>query len=155
MSLREQITGAMKMAMKAKDPKRLGTLRLVLAAIKDKDIAARTADSREGISDADILVLLAKLIKSREDSIALYAQGGRQDLVDAEQAEIQVIREFQPKQMDEAQTVQAVEAAVTETGAASMKDMGKVVAALKAKYAGQMDFAKASGLVKAKLSGKK
>lgn len=154
MGLRDQITTAMKEAMKAKDQKRLGTVRLILAAIKDKDIANRTEESRDGISDDDILVLLAKLIKSREDSIALYTQGGRQDLVDAEAAEIAVIREFQPRQMDEGETAAAIDAAVAETGAASMKDMGKVVALLKSKYAGKMDFAKASGLVKAKLSGK-
>ena len=129
-------------------------LRLILAAIKDKDIPNRTENSREGISDADVLVLLAKLIKSREDSIAMYRQGGRQDLVDAETAEIAVIREFQPKQLDETETEAAVASALAEVGAASIKDMGKVIGLLKQKFAGRMDFAKASGLVKAKLSGK-
>jgi uncharacterized protein len=155
MALREDITAAMKSALKAKDHKRLGTLRLVLAAIKDKDIAARTETSREGVSDGDILGLLGKLIKSREDSIALYEQGHRQDLADAETAEIAVIREFLPQPMDAGQTDAAIEAAIAEVGAASMKDMGKAIAVLKAKYAGRMDFAKTSGLVKAKLSGPK
>lgn len=154
MALREEITSAMKTAMKAKDQKRLGVLRLVLAAIKDRDIANRTEDSRQGISDTEIQSLLAKLIKSREDSIALYRQGGRQDLVDAEAAEIAVIREFQPKQMDEAETEAAIAAAIAEVGAASIKDMGKTIGLLKEKFAGRMDFAKASARVKAKLGGK-
>jgi uncharacterized protein len=154
MALREQLTTAMKEAMKAKDPKRLGTLRLVLAAIKDKDIASRTEESRAGISDDDILALLAKLIKSREDSIALYEQGKRLDLAEAERAEIAVIREFMPRQMSEEEASAAIAAAIAETGAAAMKDMGKVMAVLKERFAGKMDFAKASGQVKAKLSGK-
>lgn len=154
MALRDALTTAMKTAMKAKEAKRLGTLRLILAAIKDKDIAARTEDSREGIPEDEILALLAKLIKSREDSITLYKQGGRQDLVDNEEAEIAVIREFMPKQMDAAETEAAIAAAIAETGASQMKDMGKVMAALKAKFSGQMDFAKASGAIKATLSGK-
>lgn len=155
MALRDEINNAMKSALKAKDHKRLGALRLVLAAIKDKDIANRTEDSREGISDAEILGLLAKLIKSREDSIVMYEKGGRADLVESESAEIAVIREFLPKQMDEAETAAALALAVAETGAASIKDMGKVIAALKAKYAGRMDFAKVSAAVKAKLSASK
>ena len=154
MALRDSIGTAMKAAMKAKDPKRLGTLRLVLAAIKDRDIASRTAESRAGIADDEILGLLAKLIKSREDSIALYEQGKRQDLADAERAEIVVIREFMPQQMSEEDTAAAVAAAIAELDATSIKDMGKVMANLKAKFSGQMDFAKASGLAKAKLSGK-
>lgn len=151
MALREQITAAMKDAMKARDSKRLGTLRLVLAAIKDKDIASRTEDSREGIGDDEILALLAKMVKSREDSIALYKQGNRQDLVDAETAEIAVIQDFMPKQMDAAETEAAILEAIRETGATQMKDMGKVMAALKARFAGRMDFAKAGPAVKAKL----
>lgn len=151
MALREQITAAMKEAMKAHETKRLGTLRLVLAAIKDKDIAGRTEDSRDGIPDEEILALLAKMVKSREDSIAMYKQGNRQDLVDAESAEIAVIQEFMPKQMDAAETEAAIAAAISETGATQMKDMGKVMAALKAKFSGRMDFAKASAAVKAKL----
>lgn len=154
MALREALTTAMKEAMKAKDAKRLGTIRLVLAAIKDKDIAGRTEESREGIADDEILSLLAKLVKSREDSIVLYKQGGRQDLVENEEAEIAVIREFMPKQLDDAETTAAIDAAIAETGAAQLKDMGKVMGVLKAKYSGQLDFGKVGGLIKAKLSGK-
>lgn len=154
MALREALTTAMKEAMKAKDAKRLGTIRLILAAIKDKDIAGRTEESREGIADDEILSLLAKLVKSREDSITLYKQGGRQDLVDNEEAEIAVIREFMPKQLDDAETAAAIDAAIAETGAAQLKDMGKVMGILKTKYSGQLDFGKAGGLIKAKLSGK-
>lgn len=154
MALREALTTAMKEAMKAKDAKRLGTIRLILAAIKDKDIAGRTEESREGIADDEILSLLAKLVKSREDSITLYKQGGRQDLVDNEEAEIAVIREFMPKQLDDAETAAAIDAAIAETGAAQLKDMGKVMGVLKTKYSGQLDFGKAGGLIKAKLSGK-
>lgn len=154
MALREALTTAMKEAMKAKDAKRLGTIRLVLAAIKDKDIAGRTEESREGIADDEILSLLAKLVKSREDSIILYKQGGRQDLVENEEAEIAVIREFMPKQLDDAETTAAIDAAIAETGAAQLKDMGKVMGVLKAKYSGQLDFGKVGGLIKAKLSGK-
>lgn len=154
MGLREQFNVAMKEAMKAKDQKRLGTIRLILAALKDKDIANRTEESREGISDDEILSLLAKMIKSREDSIALYEQGGRPELAAAERAEIAVIREFMPKQMDEAEAKAAVAALVAELGAASAKDMGKVMAALKERFAGKMDFAKASGWAKEALSPK-
>ena len=154
MALREEFTTAMKQAMKAKDQKRLGAVRLIMAALKDKDIANRTEDSREGISDEEILSLLAKMIKSREDSIALYEQGKRPELAQAERDEIAVIREFMPRQLDEAEAKAAVAALVAELGAASMKDMGKVMAALKERFAGTMDFAKASAWVKEALSGK-
>jgi uncharacterized protein len=153
MALRETITTAMKEAMKARDQKRLDALRLILAAIKDRDIAARTEESREGISDDDILGLLGKMIKSREDSIALYVQGNRPELADAERDEIKVIREFMPAQMSEAEVAAAIETAISETSAASMKDMGKVMAILKERFAGKMDFARASALAKARLSG--
>ena len=154
MALRDDITAAMKTAMKARDTKRLGTLRLILAAIKDRDIASRTEDSRTGISDAEILALFGKLIKSREDSIALYNQGHRPELAAAEEAEIAIIREFMPKPMTEAETDAAVAAAISETGAAALKDMGKVMGALKVKCAGRMDFSKVGPLVKAKLAAK-
>jgi uncharacterized protein len=154
MTLREAITGAMKEAMKARDQKRLGTVRLIMAALKDRDIAGRTEDSRQGISDDEILGLLAKMIKSREDSIALYNKGGRPELAAAEEAEIAVIREFMPKPMSEAETAAAIDAAIAATGAAAIKDMGKVMANLKGQFAGKMDFAKVSGAVKAKLAGK-
>ncbi len=154
MALRDQLMNAVKEAMKAREQKRLGTLRLIQSAIKDKDIAARTEDSREGISDDDILALFGKLIKSREDSVALYEQGGRPELAEAERAEIAIIREFMPRQLDETETKAAVAAIVAETAATSLKDMGKVMAALKERYTGTMDFGKAGALVKAQLSGK-
>ena len=154
MGLRDELNNAVKEAMKAKDQKRLGCLRLIQANIKDKDIAARSETSREPIADDDILQLFGKLIKSREDSIALYEKGGRPELAAAEREEIAVIREFMPKQMDEAEQNAAVAAAIAETGAASLKDMGKVMAALKERHAGKMDFAKASAAVKAQLGGK-
>jgi uncharacterized protein len=155
MSLRDTFNTALKEAMKARDQKRTGTLRLVLAALKDRDIAGRTEENRAGISDDEILSLLAKLIKSREDSIELYEKGGRPELAAAEREEIAVIRKFMPKQMDEAEAKAAIAAAIAETGAASMKDMGKVMAALKERFAGKMDFAKASAAVKELLSAPK
>ncbi|MBU6297059.1 MAG: GatB/YqeY domain-containing protein [Alphaproteobacteria bacterium] len=155
MALRDELNNAVKEAMKARDQKRLGTLRLVQAALKDRDIAARTESSREPISDDDILGLFAKLIKSREDSIALYEKGNRPELAQAEREEIAVIREFLPKQMDEAEAKAAVAGVIAEVGAASMKDMGKVMAALKARFAGKMDFSKASSAVKDLLSAPK
>jgi len=154
MALREQLNDAVKIAMKARDAKRLGTLRLIQANIKDKDIAGRTAESRDGISDDEILALFGKLIKSREDSIALYEQGGRPEKAAAERDEIAILREFMPRQLDEAETKAAVAAIVAETGATSLKDMGRVMAALKERHAGSMDFAKAGALVKAQLGGK-
>jgi len=154
MALREQINTALKDAMKAKDQRRVSTLRMVLAAIKDKDIAARTETSREGISDDDVLSLLAKLVKQRDDSITAFVLGNRTDLADAEREEIAIIREFMPKQMSDDDVKEAAQAVIDDVGAASMKDMGKVMAALKESYAGQMDFAKASALVKELLSGK-
>ena len=155
MGLREQLTAALKEAMKARDVKRTGTLRLVLAALKERDIAGRTAESREGISDDEILSLLAKLIKSREDSIELYEKGGRPELAAAEREEIAIIREYMPKQMDEGEAKAAIAAAIAELGAVSMKDMGKVMAALKERFAGKMDFSKASASVKELLSAPK
>ena len=154
MGLRDQLNEAVKNAMKARDQKRLACLRLVQANIKDKDIAGRTEDSRAGIADEEILALFAKLIKSREDSIALYDKGGRPELAEAERGEIAIIREFMPKQMDEAETGAAIATAIVETGAASLKDMGKVMAALKERYAGKMDFARAGAAVKAQLGGR-
>ncbi|MDR3528323.1 MAG: GatB/YqeY domain-containing protein [Rhizomicrobium sp.] len=154
MALRDQLMNSVKEAMKAREQKRLGTLRLIQSAIKDKDIAARTEDSREGISDDDILGLFGKLIKSREDSVALYEQGGRPELAEAERAEIAIIREFMPRQLDETETKAAIAAIVAETGAASLKDMGKVMAALKERYTGTIDMGKAGALIKAQLSSK-
>lgn len=149
--LRAAILQAMKDAMKAGDKRRLSTVRLMQSAIKDKDIASRTEGVNEGVSDAEILELFAKMVKQRRESAELYEKGGRADLVEQEMSEIAVLEEFMPKQMDEAETKAAVAAAIAEVGAASIKDMGKVMGALKAKYAGQMDFGKAGAVVKAAL----
>ena len=154
MALRDQLMNAVKEAMKAREQKRLGTLRLIQANIKDKDIANRTEESRDGISDDEILALFGKLIKSREDSIVLYEKGGRPELAEAERIEIAIIREFMPRPLDETETKAAVAAIVAETGASSLKDMGKVMAALKERYSGTMDFGKAGALVKAQFGGK-
>lgn len=154
MSLRETFTEQMKSAMKSGDKQRVATLRLVLAALKDRDIANRTEDSRELLGDDEILTLLAKMIKQREESAETYDKGNRPELAAQERAEIAIIREFMPKQMDEAEAKDAAKAVIVELGAAAMKDMGRVMAALKERYAGQMDFAKASSLVKDLLSGK-
>jgi len=153
MGLREKFNEEMKTAMKAADKKRLGTLRLILAALKDRDIANRTEESRELLGDDEILTLLAKMIKQREESAETYDKGNRPELAAGEREEIAIIREFMPKQMDEAEAKAAAQKIIAEVGASSMKDMGKVMAALKERYAGQMDFAKASGLVKGLLSG--
>jgi uncharacterized protein YqeY len=151
--LREQITEAMKDAMRAREAETLSTVRMILAGIKDKDIAARPAGNATGIGDPEILSLLQAMVKQRRESVTLYAQGGREDLVTKEQAEIAVIERFLPAQMDAAATDAAITAAIAESGAASIKDMGKVMAALKAKYSGQMDFSTVGPAVKAKLGG--
>jgi uncharacterized protein YqeY len=155
MGLREQFNDALKEAMKTRDQHRVSTLRLVMAALKDRDIAGRTAESRDGVSDDEILTLLAKMIKQREESAAIYDQGGRPELAEAERGEIGIIREFMPKQMSADDAKEATRTVIAELGAASMKDMGKVMAALKERYAGQMDFTKASATVKALLSAAK
>lgn len=151
--LREKLTEAMKEAMRAKDQAALGTIRLILAKLKDVDIAARTETSREGVADDKILSMMQGMIKQRNESIALYDKGGRADLADKEKAEIAVIERFLPQQMDEAAVDAAVREAIAAAGATSIKDMGGVMAALKGKYAGQMDFAKASAAVKKALAG--
>lgn len=150
--MREQFTTALKEAMKAGDKPRLGAVRLIQAAIKDKDIEARGAGKTQA-SDEEILALLQKMIKQRQESAAIYRQNNRPELADGEEGEIAVISSFLPKQLDEAETKAAIAAAIAETGAAGMKDMGKVIAHLRERFAGQMDFGKASGLVKAALSG--
>ena len=155
MGLREQLGDAMKDAMKAKDQRRLSTVRMILAGLKDRDIANRSETSREGISDDDILGLLAKMIKQREESAAAFDTGNRPELAQSEREEIAIIRTFMPKQMSADETKAAIAAVVSETGAAAMKDMGKVMAALKERFAGQMDFAKTSAAVKEILSAPK
>jgi uncharacterized protein YqeY len=149
--MRETITAALKRATKSQDKRRMSTLRLVSAAIKDRDIAARTAGKTEA-TDAELLELFAKMIKQREESQKIYADAGRAELAKQEGEEIEIIREFLPKQLSDKEMEKAVAAAIAESGAASVKDMGKVMAALKARYAGQMDFAKAGATVKMKLS---
>jgi uncharacterized protein len=149
--MRETITAALKAATKAQDKRRISTLRLVAAAIKDRDIAARGLGKGEA-TDAELLELFAKMIKQREESEKIYADAGRAELAKQEAEEIAIIREFLPVQLSEADMQKAIAGAIAEAGVSSVKDMGKVMAALKARYAGQMDFAKASALVKAKLS---
>jgi uncharacterized protein YqeY len=148
--MRETITAALKHATKAQDKRRIATLRLMSAAIKDRDIAARTAGKTEA-TDAELLELFAKMIKQREESEKIYTQAGRTELAKQESEEVVIIREFLPKQMSGEEMEKAIGDAIAKTCAVSMKDMGKVMAELKAGYAGQMDLAKASALVKAKL----
>ena len=151
--LREKLNEALKEAMRARDMGAVGTIRLVLAKLKEVDIASRTEANREGVADDRILSMMQGMIKQRNESITLYEEGGRTDLADKEKAEIAVIERFLPKQMDEAAVEAAVKEAVAAAGATSVKDMGAVMAALKGKYAGQMDFAKASAAVKKALTG--
>jgi uncharacterized protein len=148
--MRETITAALKHATKAQDKRRMSTLRLVSAAIKDRDIAARTAGKTEA-TDAELLELFAKMIKQREESQKIYADAGRAELAKQESEEIAIIREFLPKQLSDKEMEKAIAAAIAETGAASVKDMGKVMAALKAKHASTLDMAKAGAMVKARL----
>lgn len=152
--LREQLKNTLKTAMVEKDTIRVSTIRLILAAIKDRDIAARGTSKDGTITNDDILQLLQSMIKQRKDSIEMYAKGGRQDLVDSEQAEIDIIKTFLPKQMDEAEIKAAVEEAIKTAKAEGLKDMGNVMAALREQYAGQMDFGQASGIVKSILAQK-
>ena len=152
MGLRDEFNAAMKEAMKAKEARRLSTIRLMMAALKDRDIANRSEDNREGINDDEIRLMLGKMIKQREESAATYDTGGRPELAAAEREEIAIIQGFLPKQMSDADVEAAAKAVIAEVGATSMKEMGKVVSTLKERYAGQMDFAKASGVVKGLLT---
>jgi uncharacterized protein YqeY len=149
-AMRDTVAAQMKAAMKSGDKVRVGALRLMMAALKEREIEAR--GTGKIVSRADELALLTKMVKSRQESLAIYQQAGRADLAAQESAEIAVIGEFLPKQMDEAEVTAAAKAAVAATGAASLKDMGKVIAALKESYPGQMDFAKASAIVKGLLT---
>ena len=149
--LRDKINESVKTAMKAQDKPRLSALRLINAAIKNAEIDAERGGKK--LSDEDMLGILQKMIKQRQESAELYERGGRRELADQERGEIEVIKGFLPQQMSEAEAKAAVAAAIKDTGAAGMKDMGKVMAALKERHAGRMDFGKASGLVKAQLSG--
>jgi uncharacterized protein YqeY len=151
--LRAKISDELKAAMKAGEKLKVSTLRLVGAAIKDRDIQNRTAGPDSGVNDAQIVEVLAKMVKQRQESVSMYQQGGRPELAAQESTEIEIIQSFMPKQLSEAEVKSVVAAIIQETGAQSVKDMGKVMAALKAKYAGQMDMAKAGGVVKGLLGG--
>jgi hypothetical protein len=150
--LRERLTKALKEATLAKDACATGTIRLIIAALKDRDIAARGKDGGSEISGDEILGLLQTMIKQRRESIDMYVKGNRQDLADREADEIDVIRRFLPEQMGDTAISEAVEAVIGELGAGSLKEMGKVMAALRERYAGRMDFAKASAVAKQKLA---
>ena len=151
--LRERLTAEMKEAMKAGEKQKLSTVRMIQAALKDRDIEAR-GEGKAQLSDDEILSLLQKMIKQRQEAAGVYEQGGRPELAESERAEVQIIQAFLPKQMDEAETRAAIADAIAETGAAGPKDMGKVIGALKGKFAGRIDFGRASGLVKDALAGK-
>jgi uncharacterized protein len=150
--LRDDINTALKTAMKAGDARRVSTLRLVNAAFKNADIEAR-GQGKGPLGEDEMLALLQKMIKQRHEAVELYDKGGRAELAQQERDEIAIITGYLPKQMSEDEVKAAIAAAIAETGAAGMKDMGKVIAALKGKFAGKMDFAKASGLVKGMLTG--
>ena len=152
--MRENIAAAMKQALKGKDQAALGTMRLIMAALKDRDIAARGNGNPDGISDDDILALLQTMIKQRTESAKMYNDGGRPELAAAEEAEIAIIKVFLPAQLSDDEMKLAIAAAIEQTSAASVKDMGQVMGFLKSNYAGQMDFSAASQAVKAALMGK-
>ena len=152
--MRENIAAAMKQALKDKDQAALGTMRLIMAALKDRDIAARGNGNPDGISDDDILGLLQTMIKQRTESAKMYKDGGRPELASAEEAEITIIKGFLPAQLSDDEMKSAIAAAIEQTSAASVKDMGQVMGFLKSNYAGQMDFSAASQAVKTALMGK-
>ena len=151
--LRSRLSEALKEAMKAKDARRVSTLRLILAAIKDRDIQARTDGVADGVPDEDILAVLQKMIKQRRESIEHYEAGGRLELAEQEQEEIAIIQEYLPKQLTEAETEAAAREAIEAVGAGGIKDMGRVMARLKERHSGEMDFAKAGPVVKRLLTG--
>ncbi len=151
MLLRDRLQTALKEAMKAKEVDRLSTLRLINAAIKDREIAVRGESDAGEVGEPEILQIMGKMVKQRQESARAYEEGGRLELAEKELAEIKVIQEFLPRQMDQGEVAAAVNAAVAETGAASIRDVGRVLAALKARHAGQMDFGAVGALVKARL----
>jgi uncharacterized protein YqeY len=152
MSLRDKLTADMKDAMKGGDKKKLATIRLMLSAVKEKDINTRTEGHDSAlISDAAIMDVFTKMVKQRQDSITAFEQGGRPELAQNEKDELTIIQSYMPKQMDEAEAKAAVAEVIKAVGATSVKDMGKVMAELKAKFSGQMDMGKAGGIVKALL----
>jgi uncharacterized protein YqeY len=147
--IRERLSGDLKEAIKTKDARRVATLRLISAAVKDRDLAARTEDNTEGVSDAEILAILAKMIGQRQESSKAYEEGGRLDLAAQEAAEIAIIRDYLPRQLSEPEVERAIAEAIEETGACSIRDMGKVMACLKSRHTGRMDFARAGAALKA------
>jgi uncharacterized protein YqeY len=151
--LRKRLSEALTNAMKAKDTRRVSTVRLINAAIKDRDIATRGEGDGAAVSDEEILNILQKMIKQRHDSIAHYEVGGRLALVEQEQEEIEIIREFLPTQISDEEMEQAINEVIAEVGATGIKDMGRTMGTLKERYAGRMDFAQAAGLVKSLLAG--
>ena len=151
MDMRTRIATALKAAMKNKEAERLSTLRLINAAIKDKDIAARAEGAEEGVSCDEVLKILSRMVKQRQESARAYEEGGRLELAEKERAEIEVIEEFLPRQMNEAEIRDAVGKAIAEVDASSIRDMGKVMGALKSKYAGRMDFGSVGPMVKDRL----
>lgn len=151
MSLRENINAALKTAMKNKEATRLSTLRLINAAIKDRDIAMRGEGSETGMSDADVLAILGRMVKQRQESARAYEEGGRLELAEKERAEITVIEDFLPRQLSEQEVAQAIDTVITELGASSIRDMGRVMGALKGQYTGQMDFGLVGPMVKERL----
>ena len=150
--LRQRLNDALKEAMKSRDLRSVSTIRLVLAQLKDRDIAARPGGNTSGIGEGEIVEMLGKMVKQRQESIVLYKQGNRPDLVQQEEEEIAIIERFMPKQLDGAESAAAIDAALAETGAQSLKDMGRVMALLKERFAGRLDFAKAGALVKQRLA---
>ena len=146
--MRDQINEALKEAVKAKNRRKSSTLRLINSAIKDRDIAARSSDNTEGVSDDEILEILSKMVKQRVESAETYKQANRQELLDQELEEIEIIKGFLPRQLDEDESRAAVESVIKETEASGLKDMGRVMGELKARYTGQMDFGKVSSIVK-------
>ena len=152
MSIRSRISEALKDAMREKDAARLSTLRLINAAIKDRDIASRGEGEEGGVTDADVLQILGKMVKQRHDSARAYEEGGRLELAEKEREEVAIIEEFLPRQMSEAEVAAAVDAAIARTGASSIRDMGKVMGVLKAEHAGRMDFARVGPMVKERLA---
>jgi uncharacterized protein YqeY len=150
--LRTRLSGALKTAMKGKDAPTVSTLRLIMAALKDRDIAARGNGNKDGIPEEEILGLLQSMIKQRRDSIALYEKGGRMELAQQEAEEIAIIEEYLPQQMSDDDIAAAIDAVIEDAGAATLKDMGKVMAGLKEKHAGSMDFSMASAMVKERLT---
>lgn len=150
--LRQTLNEALKDAMRAKNSRAVATVRLILAALKDRDIAARSTGNQDGIDDASILSMLQTMVKQRRESITMYEQGGRTELAQQEREEIDVIEAFLPKQLSEEDTREAIAALIAELGATGVKDMGKVMAELRGRFAGQMDFTRASALVREKLA---